>query len=197
MIGLDPSAAMLAIARERPGGDRVRWLEGPVTELAQLGDDRADLAIMSGHVAQFFLTDDAWNEALAAIEAALRPGGWLAFETRNPDARGWEEWTPAAVRSVDDPMAGRVDTWTEVDDVRDGVVSFANHYRFVDRRDEVVSPAQLRFRTEGEVRRSLEAAGFTVERIHGDWDGGPVGPRAPELVVVARTRRGRARGPGL
>ena len=43
---------------------------------------------MTGHVAQFFLTDEHWRAALTALHAALRPGGRLAFESRNPDAAG-------------------------------------------------------------------------------------------------------------
>lgn len=47
-----------------------------------------------------------------------------------PQARGWESWTREAGFTVDDPRGGRIDTWVEVDDVRDGIVSCVNHYRF-------------------------------------------------------------------
>jgi SAM-dependent methyltransferase len=92
LIGVDPAPSMLDIARDRPYGDRVRWIDG---DASQLGAPDADLAIMTGHVAQFFLADDSWHATLTALHAALRPGGRLAFESRNPGARQWEGGGPA------------------------------------------------------------------------------------------------------
>ena len=104
MTGVDPSAAMLAVARCGQHGDRVQWIYGDTTAVPALA---ADLALMSGHVAQFFVTDDAWAAALTALHTALRPGGTLAFESRNPDNREWERWTRAGARTANDPSSGR------------------------------------------------------------------------------------------
>ena len=115
MIGVEPARAMLDIARRRPYGTAVRWIEGDVSKLS---DVQADLAIMTGHVAQFFLDDESWQAALAAIHEALRPGGHLAFESRNPLVQPWADdriechpdWpSPTSRRTVDDPAAGRVE----------------------------------------------------------------------------------------
>ena len=182
VTGVDPAPAMLDIARQRPYGDRVRWIDG---DASRLGTPGADLAIMTGHVAQFFLTDESWQAALSALFAALRPGGQLAFESRNPGAREWEGWTRAAGRSADDPTAGRVDTWSEVHEVRGEIVSCSGHYAFAATGEELVSPVSLRFRTEAELTRSLAEAGFALERVYGDWDRRPSGPKTPELIVVA------------
>lgn len=175
LIGVDPAPAMLAIARRRSFGDPVRWIDG---DACQLGTPNADLAIMSGHVAQFFLTDESWRSTLVALHTALRPGGWLAFESRNPGAREWERWTRAAGRSAQDPAAGRVDTWTEVHAVRDGTVSSTNHYAFAATGEELTSPNQLRFRTEAELTETLTEAGFAVERVSATGTCGPPAPRA-------------------
>ena len=181
VIGVDPAAAMLRVARQRSYGDRVRWIEGDVS---RLGAPDADLAIMTGHVAQFFLSDESWHVALVALRVALRPGGRLAFESRNPTAREWETWTRDARWSADDPTARRVDTWCEVHEVRDGVVSCTNHYAFASTGEEFVSPNRLRFRSKNELTQSLADAGFTVERVYGDWDRRPASPIARELIVV-------------
>jgi hypothetical protein len=45
-------------------------------------------------VAQVFLDDAEWATTLRAIHTALRPGGHLAFESRNPDDRAWERKIP-------------------------------------------------------------------------------------------------------
>jgi SAM-dependent methyltransferase len=170
LIGVDPSPAMIDVARHRPDADRVRWIVG---DALALGTPDADLAIMTGHVAQFFLTDVSWRSTLGALHAALRPGGRLAFESRNPEAREWEGWTPEARWSAIDPTAGRVETWVEVDDVQDGIVSCTNHYVFAATGEELLSPIKLRFRTEKELTRSLADAGFVVERVNGDWIAAP------------------------
>jgi hypothetical protein len=80
------------------------------------------MAFMAGHVAQFFVTDQAWQEVIAATRAVLRSGGLFAFESRNPAARAWESWTPQETRrSVVDPAAGPIETWSAVDTVESGV----------------------------------------------------------------------------
>src|SRR3712207_3809679 len=64
VIGVEPAPAMLAVARRRPYPRPVRWIAGDATRLTNLG---ADLAIMTGHVAQFFLDDGMWRATLTAI----------------------------------------------------------------------------------------------------------------------------------
>jgi SAM-dependent methyltransferase len=182
MIGVDPSPAMLSVARARPDGASVRWVDGGPADVA--GAD-ADLAIMSGHVAQFFLTDDAWHAALVGLRAALRPSGVLAFETRNPAAREWESWTWAASTIVEAPGIGRIETWPAFEAADDGIVSYSNHYRFAATGEELVAPGRLRFRSQAEIEASLAAAGFGVDRTFGDWDRRPFDPTSRELIVVA------------
>ena len=100
LIGVEPSDAMLGLARKRATNELaeplaadstcgsqwrsispVKWLHGGAQNL---GAFEADLAIMTGHVAQFFLEDESWQQALRSIHGALKPGGHLAFECRNP-----------------------------------------------------------------------------------------------------------------
>src|SRR5579884_2343393 len=69
MIGVEPAPAMLDLARRRLHGMDVRWIAGYANKL---GDEHADLAIRTGHVAQFFLDDERWHEALTSIHRALR-----------------------------------------------------------------------------------------------------------------------------
>jgi hypothetical protein len=51
-------------------------------------------------VAQVFLADEDWAQALQGIHAALRPGGCLVFETRRPERRAWEEWAADAAQVI-------------------------------------------------------------------------------------------------
>ena len=89
VVGVDPAAASLEVARGKPAADSVRWILGDATTLPPL---QMDLATMTGNVAQVFLTDDDWRATLRGIRAALRPGGRFVFETRDPARRAWLEW---------------------------------------------------------------------------------------------------------
>jgi SAM-dependent methyltransferase len=183
MIGIDPAPAMIDVARRSDHGEMVKWICGDVSEI---GWPRADLAMMSGHVAQFFLTDEEWSDALRALHAALRPDGYVAFESRNPDALEWELWIRDERKTVDDPVAGPIETWSERTALDAGIVSYINHYVFVATGDDVVVSSRLRFRSLDELTRSLIVAGFAVERVYGDWDRRPASRTARELIVVAR-----------
>lgn len=81
VTGVDPAAPMLDVARGRPGGELVRWIEGDAS--AYQGEP-VDLAIMTAHVAQVIHDDAIWHATLEAVGRAIRPGGHLAFESRNP-----------------------------------------------------------------------------------------------------------------
>jgi SAM-dependent methyltransferase len=187
VTGVDPSAAMLEVARRRHGGDRVRWICGRVTDLGnKLGNNEAHLAVMTGHVAQFFLTDREWTKSLRAVRELLAPRGRFAFETRNPLCPERASWSTHSRKSVTDPLEGRIVAWSEWSAIVGGYARFRNHYLFAETREELVSEGRLRFRDEDELRSDLTDAGFSVEHIYGDWDRRPVEPMARELIVVAQ-----------
>ena len=85
VVGVDPAAASLDVARAKPGARLVRWIQGDATVLPALA---VDLALMTGNVAQVFVTDGSWEATLHGVAGALRRGGWLVFETRVPERRG-------------------------------------------------------------------------------------------------------------
>jgi SAM-dependent methyltransferase len=181
VTGIEPSAASLAAARVKPGAERVTWVQG-TAEFAPAA--AFDIAIMTGHVAQFLL-DDEWARTLGALGRALVPGGRLAFHAYDPAARIWERWTPHATRrQVTLGDGTTVAIWTEVTGRTPDTVCYAHHYRFsdgVERR----SDSCLRFWSEPTIRASLDDAGFIVDRVHGGWRGEPVGHGDGELIVVA------------
>ena len=183
VVGVDPSSAMLAVARRQPDADRVRWVEGYSDAL---GAPEADLLVMTGNVAQVFLDDEEWYATLRDIHAALRPGGHLAFESRNPDDRAWEQWNREATYERYDSPHGPMESWIELVDVGNGRVRLKGHNVFADTGEIVVVSSELRFRDLSELTDSLTATGFTVEHVYGDWDHGPLVGVSRVMVFVAR-----------
>ncbi len=141
---------------------------------------------MSGHVAQVFRHDDAWAAALHDLHRALIPNGTLAFESRNPTARAWEQWNRQATLRTLDTKEGRVEFWHETAWVSLPLVAYDTFTRNLDTHDEKVDRDVLAFRDPTSLVRSLEATGFTALNQYGDWRRTPLTPESPEIVIVAR-----------
>ncbi|SNS08586.1 Methyltransferase domain-containing protein [Streptosporangium subroseum] len=160
VVGIDPAEASLEIAKSKDLPARITWVHGDATTVPALG---ADLAVMTGNVAQVFLTDDDWTRTLQGIHAALRPRGHFVFETRRPERRAWEEWAADAAQVIlDIPGNGPVEQRREVTDVSIPFVSFRYTYRFLSDGTVVTSDSTLRFRGRDEVESSLVANGYRV-----------------------------------
>ncbi|MEU6077429.1 class I SAM-dependent methyltransferase [Micromonospora sp. NPDC047074] len=160
VVGVDPAEASLKIAKSKDPAGRIRWIHGDATALPALD---ADLATMTGNVAQVFLTDDDWAQTLRGIHAALRPNGHLVFETRRPEHRAWEKWTmDVDPVTLDVPGIGPVERRFEVTGVSLPFVSFRHAYRFLTGGMVVTSDSTLRFRSRDEVESSLAANGYRV-----------------------------------
>jgi hypothetical protein len=162
----------------------VTWIEG--TSAVVLPDGAFDVAVMTSHVAQSFVTDEEWRQALVDLHRALVPGGRLTFDTRDPRARGWERWSRAdSRREVRLPDGRQVIATTEVNAVAPGIVSFTIYYAFSD-DTLLLSSGDLRFPTECNLRSSLRAAGYAVEKIYGGWNRGPVEADDGEFLLITR-----------
>jgi hypothetical protein len=127
-------------------------------------------------------TDAEWAAILRAAHAALRPGGRLVFETRDPAAKAWLEWNrERSYRRVVVPGVGGVQAWHELLEVRGELVSFRSTVVFASDGAVLTSDSRLRFRHRDEVTASLAAAGYVVDEVR-------QAPDRPgrELVFIAR-----------
>ncbi|GAA3818158.1 class I SAM-dependent methyltransferase [Sphaerisporangium flaviroseum] len=160
VVGVDPAEASLEVAKSKDRTTRITWVHGDATTVPALG---ADLAVMTGNVAQVFLTDDDWTRTLQGIHAALRPRGHFVFETRRPERRAWEVWAADAAQvTLEIPGSGLVEQRREITDVSLPFVSFRYTYRFWSDGAVVTSESTLRFRGRDEMESSLVAHGYRV-----------------------------------
>jgi SAM-dependent methyltransferase len=167
VTGVDPAGASLEVARAKPGAEKVRWLHGDATGLPKL---QVDLATMTANVAHVFLTGEDWAATLRGVHAALRPGGQLVFEVRDPARRAWERWTREnTYQSLDVPGSGRVETWWDLTEVNVPLVSYRRTYVFADGAT-VTSDSTRRFWTRAEIEDSLRAAGYALDEVRGAPD---------------------------
>ena len=183
VTGVDPSPTMLAYARQQPGADAVQWIQG--TSRA-LGTPNADLLLMTSNVSQVFLDDAEWDTTLQHIHAALSPGGHLAFESRNPEDRGWEQWNPETTLAQLETPHGPVETWLKVVGEGNGRVHFEGHNIFKNTGEDLIVTSTLRFRSYEEISSSLRDAGFTIETVYGNWQKEPFEPTSRMMIFVAR-----------
>jgi SAM-dependent methyltransferase len=194
VVGVDPAVASLDVARRKDGSEHVRWVEGDASRLAvELPDLAADLAVMTGNVAQVFVRDDEWRATLAAIRGALRSGGHLVFETRRPEVRAWEAWVGELTTEraeIDDGSGARTAVETRFDllDVVEHPLTVSFRWTYVFDPDGpapeiVISDSTLRFRDRDEIEHDLSGVGFDLVEVRD-------APDRPgrEWVFVARAR---------
>lgn len=196
VTGVDVSPALLDVARRKVAaaglGDRVAWHQSDLLHV-HLPAQAFALAVCVSNTLMHFTTPAAQVQVLRVACAALQPGGLLFLHLFNPDVarlieiQGVQE---LADRWVDPESGSEVVKWS----VR--TVDFAEQlqetlfiYEEAFPSGEVrrtVCPFTLRFlwRNEGELM--LEAAGFTVEEVWGDFVGTPYDSMGEHLIFVAR-----------
>ena len=181
VVGVDPAAASVEVARSKAGAERVRWVDGDATAVDVT--DR-DLVTMTANVSQAIADPDDWATTLTACHRLLRDGGHLVFETRDPAARAWESWTAQATRATRHVVGiGAVTTWTDLLEVDGPLVTFAHCFGFASDGSVVRSVSTLRFRTLEEIEADLGQTGFTALDVRD-------APDRPGLELVVLARKG-------
>lgn len=179
VVGVDPARASIDVARGKPGSERVRWICGDATTLPPL---RVDLATMTANVAQAIADPPTWRKTLRGAYEALRSGGHLVFETRDPARRAWEEWNrEASYRVTEIPGVGAVESWVRLIEVSAPLVTFRWTYVFAADGQVLTSDSTLCFRERQEIETELAEQGYVVESVRD-------APDRPgrEFVFVAR-----------
>ena len=185
VTGADPAPAMLDVARKRPGGEQVEWVEGDARKLRL--DKTFDLVILTGHAFQVFLTTQDQQAALNTIAAHLAPGGRFIFDTRNPRAKAWLGWGPGdSQRSVEHPVYGAVEAWNDaVQDEATGIVTYDTFYR-TSSWQEFHAQSRIAFPAQEPLAAMIATAGLVVDRWLGSWKEAEFTQASREIIPIGR-----------
>lgn len=186
VTGVDPASAMLDIARRRPGGEAVRWIEADARDLFL--NEPFDMVLMTGHAFQTLLAQNDRVMLLRTIARHLRPGGRFFFDSRNPDYREWEHWTPQKTQATrHHPDYGMVERWKDARwDETDSTVTYGTFYRLKDGK-RYSANSRIAFPSKGEIGSLITEAGLSVDRWIGDCSGGDFRACSPEIIPLGRS----------
>jgi SAM-dependent methyltransferase len=191
VIGIDRSEPMLARALQRLRRARlpVRLLRGDIRQLPFSPRTRFGLVMAPYGILQSLTCERDLRETVAAVEGVLRPGGLFVIDLV-PDLPRWSEYDRRV--SLSGRRGRSIVTLTESvrQDRRRRLTIFDQEYEERRGRDRSVRRFSLTFRTVSvpAMRRRLEHAGFRIEAVLGDYDGGPWDPRADVWIMVTRKR---------
>lgn len=172
VTGVDPADGMLSVARGKPQASKVQWVKAFAAdfELAE----RFDLAIMTAHVFQVFPDNAATLAALGNIRKHLAPGGRLVFESRNPAAMDWKNWTrDLSTERREVAGIGPVEVFYQWRETKGDHVTFDAVYTLVETGEQRISPSTLRFAERETIIDLLLEAGFRLQSVFGWWNGAP------------------------
>jgi hypothetical protein len=152
---------------------------------------QVDLATMIGNVAQVFVTREAWAAVLGAAHEALRPGGRLVFESRDPAQQAWLGWNRGQTyRRAVIPGVGPVQTWVDLTKVAGNLVSFRTTFVFDGDGAVLTSDSTLRFRGRGELVDSMTRPAWPSRRSGTP----PTGPGSSSCSSPGKRHSDRFRG---
>jgi ubiquinone/menaquinone biosynthesis C-methylase UbiE len=182
-VGIDPSQAMLEVAKQKENAKKIEWRLGSAEQLTK---EETDLVIMTSHVAQFFLDDKEWIAALRRINVALTGGGYVLFDSKNPMNAPWERWSKKEAYKMRSTPEGDVEFWIESPIIDGKYVEHELHYLFLKDQEKLVSRNKLVYRSKEELLENLQNSGFEVEKIYGDWDGSHFEENSEEMIFLAK-----------
>jgi ubiquinone/menaquinone biosynthesis C-methylase UbiE len=180
VTGVDPSAAMLDVARRKPHGGKIQWVQSFSQTFES--DETFDLIIMTGHAFQVLIEDEDIRATFNTIEKLLSAEGSFVFESRNPAINWASQWD----YEMDLKLAGQTVRESRKFLTQNGErMSFELKYEFPD--ETLISNSELRFSDHLTIDHMLNDAGLRVEKLLGDWSGGPFNEMtSEEMIFVVR-----------
>jgi SAM-dependent methyltransferase len=178
MTGVDIMPGFLEIARHdaMQRGVEVNYIQEDMRRL--LFHEAFDYTLLLFTAFGYFC-DEENLRVLKNIANALKPGGRVIFDTHNRD-NFLKNILPYYVTEKEGNLMidrGSFDCLTGYWENRRIVI------RSGIRREK---PFKIRLYNPNEICDWLERAGLTVEHIYGGWDGQPISPEEPRMIIIGR-----------
>lgn len=181
VTGVDPSAAMLKVARQKPHANKIEWVESVAQEFKS--NKRFDVIIMTGHAFQVLLEDRDVQLTIEAMRDHLKPDGLIVFESRNPAINWASAWNYEMVLQL--PSGVQVIESRRFHKFENDRMSFELRYQFPD--ETLTSESELRFWSKNEIEEKLMYSGFRIDKVLGDWNGKLFDEQcSEEMIFMAR-----------
>lgn len=179
VTGVDPAQAMLAVARQKPFGDQIEWVQSPAQSYNS--QKRFDLIIMTGHAFQVLMEDADVMATFAVMKKHLKPGGLIVFESRNPLLDWASRWNYQMELTL--PSTTVLES-RHLLSMEDNHMRFELRYQFQDGACETfTSISELRFFSREEIEAHLKESGLYVETLLGGWRGEPFDESTSEEMI--------------
>ncbi len=183
VTGVDPAAAMLAVAKRKPFAGQVEWVESSAQDYRS--QKRFELIVMTGHALQCLPTDVDALDTFKTMRRHLENRGRIVFESRNPQvdwAGIWGKRKPVVHKCSSGELIETLENIVKDDEF----VSFQTSYRFKGR--VLTTNSRLRFPCREHIQELLLGSQLAVRNLFGDWAGGGFDPaNSSEMIFVAET----------
>lgn len=186
VIGLDASKPMLTRAQEKSQNLLIEWAHGDIRHF-QL-NQKFDLITMAGNAFQGLLTDDDQTRMLLCVKSHLSPDGIFTFNTRN--------LIPDDCRTTTD-----YEFWHDFTDLKGQLVKVYGKQIYNPPKDtvcyttkrvwpdaETITTIELCFISLEALEQKLEALGFEVLNLYGDFHKNPYSSTSKSIILVCRKK---------
>jgi SAM-dependent methyltransferase len=194
IVGIDRSAEMLARGRQRLRrarlGKAARLVRGDIRALPFRRRPGFSLVMAPYGILQSLTREKDLQATLGSVHEVLARGGLFVIDLV-PDLPRWDEYANHTSLSGSGPGGRRLTLVESVrQDVKRGLTIFDQEYTERRGRQRRVQRFSLTFRTLSvrQMTRRLEAAGFEVRAVLGDYQGGPWDARSDTWVIISRRR---------
>ena len=191
VTGIDISAPMLALARERimrAGLDAaIRLVHTDFTAPELDADGDFGLAYCGYNAFLHLIETDAQLRALRAWRALLRPGGLLVIDVENPQLEALASLSGELLHEetlVDGATGDEIEKYTAAwVDLTDQILYLQREYHWQEQAYR--TSFQVRILFQRELALLLHCAGYDNLRFYGDYQLNPWHPESPRLIAVA------------
>ncbi len=185
-IGIDNSAAMLAMARRLHRHRLIRFHRADLRKLPKLSPPHFDLCLLLGNTLPHLHTQGDLNRLFAAVRRRLNSGGRFAIQTVNPALLARK-----SIHFLSPALAAGTTLFAPFYVRRGDLWDFHMMIHTLDTgrlAATKITTTRLRFWSKAEITRTAATAGFRLAATFGNAALAPYQPRQSENLVLVVER---------